>query len=123
MSILVNLYLTFNPEIIDTVTDILIDICEDNTLMSQIYRSGVFFFILMYPGSNVEKIFKFIKMTHLKQAFYGSQSGDVYQKSILKNIFPEALVHYLTKYSTKRFMQIYLSNVETPEVIWNSKMR
>jgi DnaJ family protein C protein 13 len=42
---------------------------QDNPGLSRLYLSGVFFFIMMYTGSNVLPITKFLKYTHLKQAF------------------------------------------------------
>lgn len=35
--------------------------------------TGVFYFILMYNGSNVLPIAKFLQMTHAKQAFRGDE--------------------------------------------------
>ena len=33
------------------------------------YLTGVYFFILMYTGSNVQPIAKFLQLTHITQAF------------------------------------------------------
>ena len=35
----------------------------------RLYLSGVFFFIMMYTGSNVLPVARFLKYTHLRQAF------------------------------------------------------
>jgi len=37
--------------------------------VSKIYLTGVFYFILMYTGSNVLPIARFLQLTHTKQAF------------------------------------------------------
>lgn len=42
---------------------------EDNPKLSTLYTTGVFFFILMYTGSNLLPIGRFLSMTHTKQAF------------------------------------------------------
>ena len=42
---------------------------EDNPVLPRLYLTGVFFFILMYTGSNVLPIASFFKYTHTKQAF------------------------------------------------------
>lgn len=42
---------------------------KDNPEMSKVYLTGVFYFILMYTGSNVLPIARFLKLTHMKQAF------------------------------------------------------
>ena len=39
------------------------------TKLSTLYTTGVFFFILMYTGSNLLPIGRFLSMTHTKQAF------------------------------------------------------
>lgn len=89
--------------------------------------TGVFFFILMYTGSNILPIAKFLKYTHMKQSFrpdevlylfahpfplllpstplpsispcdfYSLQqaTSDIMQRSILGQLLPEAMVHFL----------------------------
>lgn len=49
--------------------------------MPKVYLTGVFYFMLMYTGSNILPIAKFLKLTHMKQAFrsetvsFGSVEG------------------------------------------------
>lgn len=42
---------------------------QDNPMTSRLYLSGVYFFILMYTGSNILPVATFLHYTHLKQAF------------------------------------------------------
>lgn len=66
---IVQLLLTFDPIIVEKVATLLCLIAEDNPITSQLYTTGVFYFILMYNGSNLLPIAKFLKITHTLQAF------------------------------------------------------
>ncbi len=44
-------------------------IMADNPKLASLYTTGVFFFILMYTGSNLLPIGRFLAMSHDKQAF------------------------------------------------------
>ena len=54
---------------------VLFRIMEDNPKLSTLYTTGIFFFILMYTGSNVLPIGRFLGMTHDKQAFRSDKEG------------------------------------------------
>jgi len=60
---------TFDPVLVEKVATLLYLVMEDNPSTPRLYLTGVFFFILMYTGSNVLPVAKFLKYTHLKQAF------------------------------------------------------
>ncbi|KAK7507621.1 hypothetical protein BaRGS_00001556 [Batillaria attramentaria] len=100
-------------------------IVQDNPGLSRLYLSGVFFFIMMYTGSNVLPIARFLKYTHLKQAFRSDENttSDIMVRSVLGHILPEAMVCYLENYSAERFAEIFLGEFDTPEAIWNGEMR
>lgn len=66
---IVQLLLTFDPVLVEKVAILLCEIMRDNPEISKLYISGVFYFILMYTGSNVHPIAKFLQLTHIKQAF------------------------------------------------------
>lgn len=66
---MVQLLLTFDPVLVERVATLLYEVMKDNPEMSKLYMTGVFFFILMYTGSNVLPIAKFLQLTHMKQAF------------------------------------------------------
>lgn len=69
LSHIVQLLLTFDPILVEKVALLLTEIMKDNPEISKIYLTGVFYFILMYTGSNVLPIATFLKLTHMKQAF------------------------------------------------------
>lgn len=47
------LLLTFDPILVEKVAVLLYRIMQDNPQLPRLYLSGVFFFIMMYTGSNV----------------------------------------------------------------------
>lgn len=122
---IVQLLLTFEPVIVEKVASLLCFIVKDNVLTPKLYLTGVFYFILMYTGSNVLPIAKFLQLTHTKQAFRGdgSQLNELMQRSILGQLLPEAMVHYLENHGAEKFAHIFLGEFDTPEAIWNSEMR
>lgn len=66
---IVQVCLTHDPGLLERVASLLCQIMEDNPEMSKVYLTGVFYFMLMYTGSNILPIARFLKMTHIKQAF------------------------------------------------------
>mgnify|MGYP006989424711 CR=1 FL=1 len=62
------LLLTFDPVIVEKVAILLYLVMKDNSQITTIYLTGVFYFILMYNGSNVLPIARFLKLTHMVQA-------------------------------------------------------
>ncbi|XP_053386463.1 dnaJ homolog subfamily C member 13-like isoform X2 [Mercenaria mercenaria] len=121
----VQLLLTFDPILVEKVACLVYEIMADNPNVSRLYLTGVFFFIMMYTGSNVLPIARFLKYTHVKQAFRSdeNQSSDLMSRSVLGHILPEAMVCYLENYSAEKFAQIFLGEFDTPEAIWNAEMR
>lgn len=121
----VQLLLTFDPVLVEKVATLLYVVMQDNPGVSRLYLTGVFYFILMYNGSNVLPIGRFLQMTHLKQAFRSeeNQVTDIMLRSVLGQILPEAMVCYLENYGAEKFAEIFLGDFDTPEVIWNSEMR
>lgn len=90
----VQLLLTFDPRLVEKVVTLLNVIMEvssplplplllslfhhlcslclppqDNPQLPRIFSTGVFFFILMYTGSNILPIAEFLKYSHMKQSF------------------------------------------------------
>ncbi|XP_033101582.1 dnaJ homolog subfamily C member 13-like isoform X2 [Anneissia japonica] len=122
---IVQLLLTFDPILVEKVSVLVGNIVKDNPQMPRIYLCGVFFFIMMYTGSNVLPLAWFLKYTHTKQAFRSEENkgSDVMQRSILGHILPEAMVHFLENHSAEKFAETYLGEFDTPEAIWNSEMR
>lgn len=63
------LLITFDPTLVEKVSTLLHLVMDENPVMPRLYLSGVFYFILMYTGSNVLPVARFLKATHMKQAF------------------------------------------------------
>ncbi|TRY98042.1 hypothetical protein DNTS_004430 [Danionella cerebrum] len=122
---IVQLLLTFDPVLVEKVATLLFLVMQDNPVLPRLYLTGVFFFIMMYTGSNVLPIARFLKYTHLKQAFRSeeAQSQDVVQRSVLGPMLPEAMVCYLENHEPERFSEIFLGEFDTPEAIWSCEMR
>ncbi|XP_034177741.1 receptor mediated endocytosis 8 isoform X3 [Osmia lignaria lignaria] len=122
---IVQLLLTFDPVLVEKVATLLCEIMRDNADVSKIYLTGVFYFILMYTGSNVLPIARFLQLTHTKQAFRNvdNVSSDIMQRSILGQLLPDAMVSYLENHGAEKFAQIFLGDYDTPEAIWNAEMR
>ena len=75
--------MTFDPILVEKVAYLLNEIMQDNPNVSRLYLTGVFFFIMMYTGSNVLPIAKFLKYTHIKQAFR-SDEVNLHISSLMK---------------------------------------
>lgn len=122
---IIQLLLTFDPILVEKVAVLLYHIMQDNPQLPRFYLNGVFFFIMMYTGSNVLPIARFLKYTHTKQAFKSEETKgqDICQRSILGHILPEAMVCYLENYEPDKFSEIFLGEFDTPEAIWSSEMR
>ncbi|XP_059584765.1 dnaJ homolog subfamily C member 13 isoform X1 [Alligator mississippiensis] len=122
---IIQLLLTFDPILVEKVAILLFHIMQDNPQLPRFYLSGVFFFIMMYTGSNVLPIARFLRYTHTKQAFKSEETKgqDIFQRSILGHILPEAMVCYLENYEPEKFSEIFLGEFDTPEAIWSNEMR
>lgn len=122
---IVQLLLTFDPILVEKVSALLHCMSQDNPQLPKLYLTGVFFFIMMYTGSNVLPIAWFLKDIHMKQAFKSEETkgSDIIQNSILGNILPEAMVHFLENHSAEKFAETFLGEFDTPEAIWNTEMR
>ncbi|XP_034835382.1 dnaJ homolog subfamily C member 13 isoform X1 [Maniola hyperantus] len=120
----VQLLLTFDPILVEKVATLLYEVMQDNPEISKLYLTGVFYFMLLYTGSNLLPIARFLRLTHMTQAFRADQSdSDIMQRSILGQLLPEAMVCYLENHGSDKFAQIFLGEWDTPEAIWNSEMR
>ncbi|KAI5693331.1 hypothetical protein M8J75_013933 [Diaphorina citri] len=122
---IVQTLLTFDPALVEQVATLLCEIVVDNALARKLYLTGVFFFILMYTGSNVLPIARFLKLTHTQQAFISDEltSSDLLKRSILGPLLPEAMLYYLENHGPEKFAQIFLGEYDTPEAIWSGDMR
>lgn len=120
---IVQLLITFDPVIVERVSTLMFTVFEENPMISQLYRTGLFFFILMYSGSNLIPIGRLLHATHLSQAYRIDESATAKLKSFLTYLLPEAMVCYLENHGPDKFAQIFLGEFDTPEAIWNGEMR
>lgn len=123
---LCQLLLTFEPRIVEKVCTLLYHVMYENPIVNQLFLTGFFFFVMMYTGSNILPISKFLKYTHTKQSYHLSQNQSkniISQKSILSSILPDSLICYLYNYDEQKFSEAYLGNYENPEIIWSNEMR
>ncbi|RWS30301.1 dnaJ subfamily C member 13-like isoform X2 [Leptotrombidium deliense] len=123
---IVQLLLTFDPSLVEKVASLLTALMQDNPNVSRLYLNGVFYFLLMYSGSNILPIGRLLHTTHTNQAFRSedkTRKSSIMQRSILGQLLPEAMVCYLENYGPEKFAQIFLGEFDTPEAIWNGEMR
>lgn len=126
---IVQVCLTHDPALLERVATLLCQILFDNPELSKVYLTGVFFFMLMYTGSNILPIARFLKLTHMRQAFRNEEvdteqvQSEIMHRSILGPLLPEAMICFLENHSAEKFAETFLGEFDTPEVIWNSEMR
>jgi DnaJ family protein C protein 13 len=70
--------LTFDPVLVEKVATLLCEVMRDNPNISTLYLTGVFYFILMYTGSNVLPVARFLQLTHTKQALKASDVSEMF---------------------------------------------
>jgi DnaJ family protein C protein 13 len=120
--------LTGQPVLVDKATELVSCICRDNPdTARKLYRTGIFYFLLMYAGSNVINVLRLIKEMHTLQTFQGHEQMardlPLSSRSILGSLFPEALLYRLVNSTVEEFSEAFLGEYDTPEVIWSFEMR
>ena len=130
LSILSQSLLCSDARVVETGANLLYKLLLHNeSTLSKLYRSGIFFFALSYTGSNFSVIARLIEYTHLCQHFqsgFKATAGDenpMRDRSFLGSMVPEGLIHVLVNYGFKKFSQIFTGEADTPEVIWTQDMR
>ncbi|XP_022893353.1 dnaJ homolog subfamily C GRV2 isoform X1 [Olea europaea var. sylvestris] len=97
--------------------------------MIRLYSTGVFYFALAYPGSNLLSIAQLFSVTHVHQAFHGGEEAAVSsslplaKRSVLGGLLPESLLYVLERSGPTAFAAAMVSDSDTPEIIWTHKMR
>ncbi|KAI6178098.1 DnaJ-like protein subfamily C member 13 [Aphelenchoides besseyi] len=120
----VQLLLTYDPDVVRRVATLVLDVMQDNPYISRLYLSGLYFFILMYNGSDILPVARLLHYTHLKQAFRSTLAkSEIISCSVLSPILPEATIYYLEQYGPEKYAEVFLGEFETPEIIWNTEMR
>ena len=103
---LVQLLLTFEPSIVERAASLLTRLVEDNPTLPRLYLSGAFFFALMYTGSNVLPLIRFLHVAHLQQLYQDEESGSasgLAARSYLTLILPQAMVCCLEVHGPDKF--------------------
>ena len=120
---IVQLLLTFKPILCSRVHQLLLIIIEDNPIMNKFFLTGVFYFTLMYTGSDIISMSQLFHATHTKQCFYRDTSLELTNNSILSSLLPPALICLLFNHGPGKFASAFLGDYQNPEVIWNPTMR
>lgn len=100
------LLLTFEPSIVERSASLLTRLVEDNPTLPRLYLSGAFFFALMYTGSNVLPLIRFLHVAHLQQLYQDEESGSasgLAARSYLTLILPQAMVCCLEVHGPDQF--------------------
>ncbi|KFD56835.1 hypothetical protein M513_02512, partial [Trichuris suis] len=85
---IVQLFLTFEPNIVAKTAVLLSLLITDSVVLPRLYLTGVFFFALMYNGSNILEIFELFKSVHMKQAFCSVQVKETLPgRSMLNEVY------------------------------------
>lgn len=120
-----------DTRVVATAAELLHKIMLNNEdAVSKFYLTGSFLFALAYTGNNFRPLAELLHANHLKQHFrsgFAAVANDselpLKDRSILGNMLPEGLLFVLLNYGVDRFTEIFVGNFDTPEVIWNLKMR
>lgn len=122
--------MTNEPSIVESAASLLKSIVTRNPkAMIRLYSTGVFYFALAYPGSNLLSISQLFAATHVHQAFHGGEEAAVSatlplaKRSVLGGLLPESLLYVLERSGSAAFAAAMVSDSDTPEIIWTHKMR
>jgi DnaJ family protein C protein 13 len=129
LSVFSQLLLSNDGKVVETAAGLLTSLVEFNTQAnSKLYLTGAFFFACKYAGNNFYPIATLFEVTHLKQSFHDASSSasnniPIGIRSVLGNILPDALITILVNYGAERFSSVFTGDFDTPEVVWNAKLR
>lgn len=131
IQILVQALLSNNSLVVDRIAALLQLLLKHNdAAVSKLYLTGIFYFALMYTGSNFYQIAKLLQETHMHQKIGRGASGasvdadaTIKDRSVLGDLIPEGLIHVLENYGAERFAETFVSVADTPEVVWTPSMR
>ncbi|KAF2075665.1 hypothetical protein CYY_003038 [Polysphondylium violaceum] len=120
---IVQMLLSGHDMLVEKSATLLTALLQDNSVItSKFYLTGAFFFMMLYPNSNIIPIVKLLQIIHNKQHLITSDDSQS-RRSILTPLLPEALICYLENYTPENFASKFLSDNDDPETIWNSNMR
>eukprot|EP01138_Halocafeteria_seosinensis_P006645 gb/GECG01006793.1/.p1 GENE.gb/GECG01006793.1/~~gb/GECG01006793.1/.p1 ORF type:complete len:2790 (+),score=366.62 gb/GECG01006793.1/:1-8370(+) len=118
-----------NSKLVEQAAQLISEIVTHNPrAMVKLYLTGVFYFVMVYNGSNLKTLAKLLEETHLEQSFHHEAStigkeSTMARRSILGPMLPESLICVLANYGHEQFTKYFLDNVNNPEVIWSYSMR
>ena len=124
----VQMLLAKAPDVVAEAATLLKTILEHNDeRIKCLFLSGAFFFILSYPGSNFVQLANLLLVSHQRQAFHNADDAGtktrIAEKSFLGSILPESLLHILDHYGSEVFAKAFVSENDTPELVWTHEMR
>lgn len=131
LAILCQAILSKDGNVVDKAAKLVLKLMQHNDeAISKLYLTGVYFFAGSYTGSNFTSLAHLLHATHLKQHFRSGYSAaaeerelPMKERSILGHMLPEGLLFILVNYGVDRFVEIFVGNADTPEVIWTFDMR
>ena len=109
LSIFAQLLLSNDKKVVETAADLLRNLVQFNIQAnSKLYITGAFFFACRYTGNNFSPIAQLFHVSHLNQSFLdsgtiGQSTLPIWQRSILGNIMPSAVINILENYGPERF--------------------
>ena len=120
-----------DPQVVESAAILLRSLMDHNDdACAKLYLTGVFLFSCVYTGSNYRPLAKLLHDTHLRQVFQSGHAAaasadelDVKDRSILGNLLPEGLLMVLVNDGYERFSDVFVGNLDAPEVIWSFEMR
>jgi hypothetical protein len=125
LSILCQTILTDDRRLVENAA-MLIDhlMIHNDSACQKLYLSGIFYFILRSKVENWEPLAQLLYDTHLKQDCNCSFTDTaIMSVSVLHHLLPIGLIRLLIRHGPVKFSKIFVSDCDSPEVIWNRTMR
>ena len=99
--------------------------------MVRLYRTGVFYFALAYPGSNLAALSDLLCASHTRQdstaapgaGAHANTQGSLASRSALGDLLPESLLQIAETYGAAALAEALTADADTPELIWTRSMR
>ena len=120
-----------DPQVVESSAILLSSLMDHNDdACAKLYLTGAFLFACVYTGSNYRPLAKLLYDTHLRQVLQSGHAAaasadelDANDRSILGNLLPEGLLMVLVNDGYERFSDVFVGNLDAPEVIWSFEMR
>lgn len=127
LNTLISVLLTPHDVLYPQIYPLLIKIAEINDLfLPYFYKTGLYYYI--FAGTKEKQMFTsdavhFVQITHNQQDFNPEEFGLTDKESFLKVFLPDAMINAIDILSFDEYSKSYYSDVNSPILIWNSKMR